>query len=54
MTRKQYIKQPLVPNGNGCHVIQIPSGNLTVEDLLDHIDFQLGTSFVHLHQMAVE
>lgn len=52
--RKQYINQPLVPNGNGCHVIQIPAGNLTVEDLLQHIDFQLGTSFQCIYQMDVE
>lgn len=52
--RVQYINQPLVPNGNGCHVIQIPSGNLSVEDLLSHVDFQLHTSFQCLHQMEVE
>ncbi len=48
MSKSIYIKQPLVPNSNGCHVIQVPSGNLDVEGLLEHIDYQLGTSFVHM------
>ncbi len=48
MAKRIFIKQPLVPNGNGCHVISIPSGNMSVEDLLEHIDFQLDTGFVDL------